>query len=94
MSVTRTPAADAIYLTKSQPFSIIWGDNTDSEVNRRRLMQFVQNFEQGLYKPSTSIIQWSYSPLFSLCSFSPTGSRIAGTCRRPAAPRLASLTAG
>jgi hypothetical protein len=53
-SVTRTPAPDAtVYSTKSQPFSIIWEDNTDSLVDLRRLQQFARNFEQGLHKPST-----------------------------------------
>jgi hypothetical protein len=37
--VTRTPAPDAIYPTQSQPFSIIWEDNTDSVVDLRRLQQ-------------------------------------------------------
>ena len=36
-SVTRTPAPDAIYPTKSQPFSIICEDNTDSVVDLRSL---------------------------------------------------------
>jgi hypothetical protein len=53
-SATRTPAPDAIYPTKSQPFSIIWEDNTDSVVDLRSLQQFARNFEQGLHKPSTS----------------------------------------
>ena len=45
-------SAGRIYSIKSQPFSIIWEDNTDSAV---RLMQYAQNFEQDLHKPSTSI---------------------------------------
>ena len=48
--MTRTPAPDAIYPTKSQPFSIIWEDNTDSVVDLRRLQLCMQNFEQGLHK--------------------------------------------
>ena len=51
--MTRTPAPDAIYPTKSQPFSIIWEDSTDSVVDLRRLLQFARNFELGLHKPST-----------------------------------------
>ena len=54
-SVTRTPAPDALRPTKSQPFSIIWEDNTDSVVDLRTLLQIVRNHEQGLHKPSTSI---------------------------------------
>ena len=48
--MTRTPAPDAIYPTKSQPFSIIWEDNTDSVVDLCRLQLCMLNFEQGLYK--------------------------------------------
>jgi hypothetical protein len=54
-SMTRTPAPDALRPTKSQPFSIIWEDNTDSVVDLRTLLQIVWNHEQGLYKPSTSM---------------------------------------
>jgi len=54
-SMTRTPAPDALRPTKSQPFSIIWEDNTDSVVDLRTLLQIVRNYEQGLHKPSTSI---------------------------------------
>ena len=54
-SVTRTPAPDALRPTKSQPFSIIWEDNTDSVVDLRTLRQIMRNHEQGLHKPSTSI---------------------------------------
>jgi hypothetical protein len=52
--VTRTPAPNAIYPTKGQPFSVIWEDNTDSVVDLRGLLQYARNFEQGLHKPSTS----------------------------------------
>ena len=52
-SMTRTPAPDALRPTKSQPFSIIWEDNTDSVVDLRTLLQIVRNHEQGLHKPST-----------------------------------------
>jgi hypothetical protein len=55
-SVSRRPASDAIYPTKSQPFSIIWQDNTESVVDLHRLLQHEQNFELCLYKPSTSIL--------------------------------------
>ena len=34
-SMTRTPTPDALRPTKSQPFSIIWEDNTDSVVDLR-----------------------------------------------------------
>jgi hypothetical protein len=54
-SMTRMPAPDALRPTKSQPFSIIWEDNTDSVVDLRTLLQIVRNHEQGLHKPSTSI---------------------------------------
>jgi hypothetical protein len=54
-SMTRTPAPDALRPTKSQPFSIIWEDNTDSVVDLRTLLQNVRNYEQDLLKPSTSI---------------------------------------
>jgi hypothetical protein len=54
-SRTRTPALDALRPTKSQPFSIIWEDNTDSMVDLCTLLQIVRNYEQGLHKPSTSI---------------------------------------
>ena len=54
-SMTRTPAPDALRPTKSQPFSIIWEDNTDSVVDLRTLRQIMRNHEQGLHKPSTSI---------------------------------------
>ena len=40
-SVTRTPAPDALRPTKSQPFSIIWEDNTDSVVDLRTLRQII-----------------------------------------------------
>ena len=52
--MTRTPAPDAIYPTKSQPFSIIWEDNTDSVVDLRRLQLYLRNFEQGLHKAPIS----------------------------------------
>jgi hypothetical protein len=67
-SVTRTQARDGIYPTKSQPFSIIWEDNTDSVVDLRRLLQYARNFKQGLHKPSNLI-------------FPPTsnGARVPGT---------------
>jgi hypothetical protein len=55
-SMTRTPAPDALRPTKSQPFSIIWEDNTDSVVDLRTLLQNVRNYEQGLHRPSTSIL--------------------------------------
>ena len=95
-SMTRTPAPDALRPTKSQPFSIIWEDNTDSVVDLRTLLQIVRNHEQGLHKPSTSIpppdvqrsprakhggIPRSCSPLSFLRSSPPTGSRSASTCR-------------
>ena len=48
--MTRTPAPDAFYPTKSLPFSIIWEDNTDSVVDLRRLQLCMRNFEQGLHK--------------------------------------------
>jgi hypothetical protein len=50
-SVTRTPSPDALRPTKSQPFSIIWEDNTDSVVDLRTLLQIVRNYEQGLTSP-------------------------------------------
>jgi hypothetical protein len=93
-SVTRRPASDAIYPTKST-ISIVWQDNTDSVVDLRRLLQYAQNFELGLHKPfyapsddqrsprpQRGGIQWSCSPLFFLRFSPPTGSRTAGTCRR------------
>ena len=52
-TMTRTPAPDAFYPTKSLPFS--WEDNTDSVVDLRRLQLCMQNFEQGLYTPSPSV---------------------------------------
>jgi hypothetical protein len=55
-SMTRTPAPDALRPTKSQPFSIFWEDNTDSVVDLRTLLQNVRNYEQGLHRPSTSIL--------------------------------------
>ena len=54
-SMTRTTTPDALRPTKSQPFSIIWEDNTDSVVDLRMLRQNVRNYEQVLHKPSTSI---------------------------------------
>ena len=42
--MTRTPAPDAFYPTKSLPFSIIWEDNTDSVVDLHRLHLCMQNF--------------------------------------------------
>jgi len=54
-SMTRTTTPDALRPTKSQPFSIIWEDNTDYVVDLRMLLQNVRNYEQGLHKPSTSI---------------------------------------
>jgi hypothetical protein len=97
-SVTRTPATDAIYPTKSQPFSIIWEDNTDSVVDLR---VGCSNLCGTLSRAFTSLpprppprrptepaplwhggIQWSCSPLFFLLSPRPTGSRTASTCRR------------
>jgi hypothetical protein len=53
-STIRVPASDAIFPTKSQPFSIIWEDNTDSVVDLRTLLCLVRNFEQGLYQLSAS----------------------------------------
>jgi hypothetical protein len=53
-SMIRTPAPDALCPTKSQPFSIIWQDNTDSVVYLLTLVQNVRNYEQGLHQPSTS----------------------------------------
>jgi hypothetical protein len=53
--MTRTPAPDALRPTKSQPFSIILEDNTDSVVDLRTLLQNMRNYEQALHKPSTSI---------------------------------------
>lgn len=50
-SMTRMPAPDALRPTKSQPFSIIWEDNTDSVVDLRTLLQIVRNHEQGLHSP-------------------------------------------
>ena len=42
-SVSKTPAPNAIFPTTSQPFSIIWEDNTDSVVDLRRLLQYARN---------------------------------------------------
>jgi hypothetical protein len=97
-SITRTPPPDALRPTKSQPFSIIWEDNTDSVVDLRTLRQTMRNHEQGLHKPSTSSpppdvqrtprakhggIPRSCSPLSLLRSPHPhTGSRSASTCCR------------
>ena len=89
-SMTRTSASNAIYPTKSQPFSIIWEDNTDSVVDLRRLQLYMRNFEQGLHKAHISApppdvqrsprhrhggIPRSCLPAL-LCPFAPTGSRI------------------
>ena len=49
-TMTRTPAHDAIYPSNSQPFSIIWEDNTDSVVDLRTLNLYARNHEQGLHK--------------------------------------------
>ena len=91
--MTRTPAPDAIYPTKSQPFSIIWEDNTDSVVDLRRLQLYMRNFEQGLHKapisppPPTPTEPAPLGGIPRSCilsllrPFSPTGSRIPSTCR-------------
>ena len=39
------PAPDALRPTKSQPFSIIWEDNTDSVVDLRTLRQIMRNHD-------------------------------------------------
>ena len=49
-SVTRTPARDAQYPTKSRPFSIVWEDNTDSIVNLQMLTTYVRDFTNGAHK--------------------------------------------
>lgn len=49
-TMTRTPAHDAIYPSNSQPFSIVWEDNTDSVVDLRTLNLYARNHEQGLHK--------------------------------------------
>jgi hypothetical protein len=48
-TMTRTPAHDAIYPSNSQPFSIVWKDNTDSVVDLRTLNLYARNHEQGLH---------------------------------------------
>ena len=49
-SVTRTPAPDAQYPTKSLPFSIVWEDNTDSIVNLQTLTTYVRDFTNGAHR--------------------------------------------
>ena len=52
-TMTRTPAHDAIYPSNSQPFSIVWEDNTDSVVDLRTLNLYARNHEQGLHKATS-----------------------------------------
>ena len=54
-TMTRTPAHDAIYPSNSQPFSIIWEDNTDSVVDLRTLNLYARNHEQGLFKATSDL---------------------------------------
>ena len=49
-SVTRTPAPDAQYPTKSRPFRIVLEDNTDSIVNLQTLTTYVRDFTNGAHK--------------------------------------------
>ena len=44
-SMTRMPAPDTLRPTKSQPFSIIWDDNTDSVVDLCTLLQIVRTID-------------------------------------------------
>ena len=59
-SMTRTPAPDAQYPTKSLPYSIVWEDNTDSIVNLQTLTTYLRDFTNGAHKqnvlgPSASV---------------------------------------
>ena len=61
--MTRTPALDVFYPTKSLPFSIIWEDNTDPVVDLHRLQLCMRNFEQGLHKaPLEAVPQARWHP--------------------------------
>ena len=88
-SMTRTPAPDALRPTKSQPFSIIWGDNNDFEVEgcegpAHSSAQFAAAYADDVQRsprPKHGGIPRSCSPLSFLRSSPPTGSRSASTCR-------------
>ncbi len=43
-SITRTVPANSIWPNKSQPFSIVWADNTDSICDLQRLLTYVDNY--------------------------------------------------
>jgi hypothetical protein len=42
--MTRTVPANSIWPNKSQPFSIVWADNTDSICDLQRLLTYVDNY--------------------------------------------------
>ena len=52
-SETRVPS-HRNYPTKSQPFSLVLHDGTDSVVDLATLTRSMRNYEQGRYKPSVS----------------------------------------
>ena len=49
-SMTRTVPADSILPNKSQPFSIVWADNTDSICDLQCLLTYVDNYANKRHK--------------------------------------------
>jgi len=49
-SMTRTVPADSILPNKSQPFSIVWADNTDSICDLQCLLPYVDNYANKRHK--------------------------------------------
>ena len=48
--MTRTVPANSIWPNKSQPFSIVWADNTDSICDLQTLLTYVDNYVNKRHK--------------------------------------------
>jgi hypothetical protein len=53
-SQRRIPAADSLFPTTTQPFSIVWDDDSDSIVNLKDLKRYLRDFEEGAHKQTAS----------------------------------------
>ena len=54
-SMTRTVPANSIWPNKSQPFSIVWADNTDSICDLQTLLTYVDNYVNKRHKQADAM---------------------------------------
>ena len=53
-SMTRTLPTDTLLPNKSQPFSIVWADNTDSICDLPSMLTFLDNFKSKRYRTNAT----------------------------------------